>query len=171
MKKIFQILGIETQIPNNKNSSEYIDLIPDSLVDGDLRLVVSQDSFNQKSNMEYLTYRFKMENQDNGEEIGRIDLRVGNSNNLVMYLGHIGYHVQSKYRGNHYAARATRLLFDLARKNGMDVLWITCNPDNIASRRTCELAGATFVEVVDVPENSDFYRAGEYRKCRYRIDL
>ena len=35
-----------------------------------------------------------------------------------------------------------RLLLPLARRHGLQTVWITCNPDNWASRRTCELAGA-----------------------------
>lgn len=171
MKKLLQKLGRKDESGESQNRRKDINLIPGTLVDGDLVLVLSQDTFSHRSNYEYLTYRFKMINKEDKQEIGRIDLRVGNSENLVMYLGHIGYHVHPEHRGNHYAARATRLLLDLARKNGMEVIWITCNPDNTASMRTCELAGATFIEVVDVPRDSDFYRAGEYRKCRYRIDL
>jgi predicted acetyltransferase len=50
-------------------------------------------------------------------------------------------------------------------------LWITCDPENAASRRSLELAGAKFVEVVDVPEDCVIYKTGHARKCRYRIDL
>jgi len=171
VKKLLHRISRIGQSTENQSRREVINLVPDKLVDGDLILVLSQDSFNNRSYSEYITYRFKMLNEVDQKEVGRIDLRIGNSENLIRYLGHIGYHVQPEHRGNHYAARATRLLLDLARNNGMDELWITCNPDNTASRKTCELAGATFIEVVDVPRNSDFYRAGEYRKCRYRIDL
>jgi predicted acetyltransferase len=50
-------------------------------------------------------------------------------------------------------------------------VWITCDPDNIASRKTCELAGARLVEIVDLPEDTDMYREGMRQKCRYRIDV
>ena len=53
----------------------------------------------------------------------------------------------------------------------LDPLWITCDPENIASRRTLELAGAKFVEIVDVPENCIIHRNGHPRKCRYRLSL
>jgi tagatose 1,6-diphosphate aldolase len=59
----------------------------------------------------------------------------------------------------------------LARHYSLNPLWITCNPDNYASRRTCELAGATFIEIVDLPEDTDMYQMGERQKCRYRLDL
>lgn len=116
-------------------------------------------------------YRFKMVNAHDGRELGRIDLRLGNSHDLRMYSGHIGYRVHAAHRGHHYAARAVRLLFPLARHHGIDPLWITCNPDNYASRRSCELAGAELIEVVDLPPDNDMYKQGERQKCRYRLRL
>lgn len=141
------------------------------LVDGDLELIPVNKTLGNPSRGDAPTYQFKMVITGGDEEIGRIDLRLGNSEWIVMYLGHIGYRVATKYRGNRYAARATQLLLPLARKNGFNTLWITCNPDNVASRKTCELAGGELIEIVDVPKNSDFYRAGEKQKCRYRIKL
>jgi tagatose 1,6-diphosphate aldolase len=102
---------------------------------------------------------------------GRIDLRVGDTEHLRYYAGQIGYGVEPLHRGHPYAARAVRLLMPLARRHGLAELWITCNPDNIASRRTCELAGAEFVEIVDLPPDNDMYRRGERQKCRYRLAL
>jgi hypothetical protein len=55
--------------------------------------------------------------------------------------------------------------------SGSTVYKIDVHPDNIASRRTFELAGAKFVEIVDLPEDTDMYQEGERQKCRYRIDL
>src|SRR4051794_14868165 len=41
---------------------------------------------------------------------GRISLRIGNSREIEMYFGHIGYNVHVPVRGRHYAERACRLL-------------------------------------------------------------
>ncbi len=116
-------------------------------------------------------YKLEMRLVGRPEKIGNIDLRVGDTERLRMYGGHLAYGVNPDFRGHHYAARACRLLLPLARQHGMTELWITCNPDNVASRRTCELAGAIFVEIVDLPEDIDMYQEGERQKCRYRIDL
>jgi predicted acetyltransferase len=59
----------------------------------------------------------------------------------------------------------------LAREHGLNPLWLTCDPENLASRRSCELAGARFLEIVDVPESCVIYRSGHPKKCRYRLDL
>ena len=102
---------------------------------------------------------------------GTITLRVGSTPALERYYGHIGYHVYPPHRGRHYAERACRLLLGLARRHGMRKLWITCDPANAASRRTCERLGMAVVETVDVPPSDPLYARGELRKCRYRLDL
>lgn len=88
-----------------------------------------------------------------------------------MYAGHIGYTVEPPHRGRRYAARSVALLVRLARRHEMSTLWITCDPDNAASRRTCELTGAELVEIVDVPRDDEIYREGSRQKCRYRLPV
>ena len=102
---------------------------------------------------------------------GGLGLRIGRSFDLEMYLGHLGYNVFPPARGNHYAERACRLVLPLARAHGMREIWITCNPDNYASRRTCERLGCAFVDIVPIPHGHMLHRRGEYHKCRYRLDL
>ncbi|MGL4608251.1 MAG: GNAT family N-acetyltransferase [Trueperaceae bacterium] len=102
------------------------------------------------------------------EAVGKIDLRLGYTPKTENYYGHIGYSVDEKFRGHHYAAKACLLLKPVALQHGMGVLWITCNPDNWPSRKTCESIGATFVEIVDVPKDDPLYWRGEIQKCRYR---
>ena len=103
--------------------------------------------------------------------LGGITLRVGRTPSIELYYGHVGYHVFPAARGHHYAQRACRLLLPLARRHGLNPLWITCNPDNLASRRTCERLGMRLVETVAVPGEEALYLRGEREKCRYRLDL
>jgi predicted acetyltransferase len=105
-----------------------------------------------------------------GEEMGVCDLRVGYSENLY-YAGNIGYTVYEGFRGRHYAAKACLLLFTLARRHGMKEVIITCNPDNIASYKTCEWVGCELVEIVEVPEGNDMRERGETHKRIYRMTL
>lgn len=146
-------------------------LDPGSLVDNTIELVLTRKYPGNTLAGYVPAYRFKITHIGQDEEIGRIELRVGNTRNIVMYAGHIGYRVNPDHRGHRHAATACRLLLPLARCHNLKTIWITCNPDNIASRRTCELAGAEFVEIVDLPESSDMYKRGERQKCRYRLDL
>ncbi len=106
-----------------------------------------------------------------GRRMGVCDLRVGHNRNTY-FGGNIGYRVEEPYRGHHYAGKACLLLFQLARRHGMDHLFITCNPDNLPSRRTCEYAGGQLVEVAELPEDNDMrLESGETEKCVYRFDL
>ena len=101
--------------------------------------------------------------------MGGINLRVASTPEIELYAGHIGYFVHPPYRGRRYAARSLRLLVPLAWRLRLDPLWITCDPGNLAYRRTLELAGAEFIEMVDVPEDSIVHRSGRPCKCRYRL--
>ena len=105
-----------------------------------------------------------------GTNMGECDLRIGHNQNLY-YGGNIGYHVFPPYRGHHYAARACRLLFGLAKRYGMGYVIITCNPDNIPSRRTCEALGGVLEDIVDLPPDNDMYQNGERQKCIFRFTL
>ena len=141
------------------------------LVDDDLDLVLA-DTVAGEAGADFVrTYDFDMFLCGNPQPAGRISLRIWTTDYFVRYVGHLAYFVAPEFRGHRYAARACKLLMPLARRHGLRSLWITCNPDNIASRRTCELVGAELVEVVDVPEGTPLYQRGERQKCRYRLDL
>ena len=105
-----------------------------------------------------------------GNKKGICDLRIGYNDNLY-YGGHIGYTVFPAYRGNHYAGKACLLLFELAKKHDMKYLYITCNPDNYASRKTCEYAGGTLLEIAELPQENDMRAEGEFEKCIYKFTL
>lgn len=106
-----------------------------------------------------------------GKEMGICDLRIGHNSNTY-YGGNIGYSIHEEHRGHHYAGKACLLLFKLAKKHGMDYLIITCNPDNYASRKTCEYVGCYLVEIAELPENNDMrMELGETEKCIYRIEM
>lgn len=145
---------------------------PGTLIDRDLELVLIQQILPETNEIvDIPVYKFEMRTTGTAQKLGRINFRVGNTEDLIMYAGHFGYGVEQKYRGNRYAARSCQLLFPLAKKYQIDPIWITCNPDNIASRRTCEIAGGKLVEIVDLPVDNDQYQEGDRQKCRYRFDL
>ena len=140
---------------------------PGELRDGELRLAL--DGFAVHLIHKVPTYHFRMMHAGTDEQLGGIRLRVGSTPHIELYAGHIGYNVLQRHRGHRYAMRSLVLLVPLARRLGLDPLWITCDPENHASRRTLELAGAQFVEIVDVPLNCVIRQGGHPRKCRYRL--
>ncbi|HVG94073.1 MAG TPA: GNAT family N-acetyltransferase [Planctomycetota bacterium] len=149
-------------------------LDPGPMVDGDLELVLAERAEADPALGHVPAYRFLLVRRaarSAPEVAGRIELRVGTTPDLERYAGHVGYSVAPPHRGRRLAARAVRLLLPLARRHGMATLWITCNPDNAASRRTCELVGALHVETVPLPKGHVLRQAGDVEKCRYRLDL
>ncbi len=144
---------------------------PGRLIDEDLELVLAEKYPGDPAINYVPAYRFKMTLVGQDQEIGRFEFRVGNTQHLIMYGGQLAYLVHPERRGHHYAARACKLILPLARDHGFQTLWITCNPENVASRRTCELAGARLVGIVDLPDDTDMFDEGERQKCRYRLDF
>ena len=100
------------------------------------------------------------------QEIGQLSYRDGESR-CVYYYGHIGYHIDPPYRGYHYAYRACRLIEREIRLSGKTSVVITCDPDNVPSRKTCIRLGCLFERTADVPK--DIYSKFEISrtKCRY----
>jgi tagatose 1,6-diphosphate aldolase len=140
-----------------------------ALVDGDLRLQFVKMELHPLHRVQ--ACHFQMVHSETGVEMGGINLRIGSTPHIERYAGHVGYTVLPEYRGHRYAARSVRLLVPIARRFELAVIWITCDPENANSRRSAELAGAEFVEIVDVPEDCIIHRSGHPRKCRYRLDL
>ena len=93
-------------------------------------------------------YHFAICSPD-GVKMGACDLRIGHNEN-VYYGGNIGYRVEEPYRGRHYAGKACKLLFELARRHGMEYVIITCNPDNLHTQKICENTGEILQEIADI---------------------
>ena len=105
-----------------------------------------------------------------GTKVGYCDLRIGH-NDKTYIGGNIGYGIDEAYRGHHYAARACELLFRQAQKHRMAYVIITCVPENLASARTCELAGGRFVETAPIPEDNEMYAEGKRQVMIWRFDF
>jgi predicted acetyltransferase len=148
-------------------------LDPGALTDSDLTLVLIDRMPGNPARNWLPAYHFAMRHTGTGERLGHIDLRIGMTPHLLRYGGNIGYEVLEKHQGHRYAARSCRLLLSLARDHGMAELWITCDVDNIASRRTAERAGFTLVDVIPLREEDhpDMYATGRRLTCRYRLPL
>lgn len=103
-------------------------------------------------------------------EIGRCNLRIGYNENTY-YGGNIGYEIQSEFRGHHYAAKAVLLLEELAQLHKMPYLIISCRPDNLASRRTAEVAGYSLIGIFPLPEENELYQKGNREECIFQKNI
>jgi predicted acetyltransferase len=137
--------------------------------DADLTLALTECQLAADSIFGVPMYTFEMRHADSGEYMGRLRLRVGWNEETIRYAGQVGYAVEAGFRGNHYAERACRLILPLVRRHGLVELWITCQPDNPASRRTLERLGAEFVEIVDVPKAYPLDAGAIRQKACYRL--
>ena len=148
---------------------EFID--PGALVDGELELrLVERTPADHERGFEP-TYRFAMVETPSGIVMGSINLRVGHSEHLSLYRGHIGFGVDERFRGNRLALRSCRLLAGLARHHSLVPVWLTCDQGNVPSEKTLESLGAEFVEVRTMPADYsyiEYYPPESRTKRRYR---
>ena len=114
-------------------------------------------------------YRFKVARHGDPQKVGEVRLRVGSSQATpsLMTSGHIGYEINEDARGHGFAARACVLIGEVAVAHGLRPVLITCDPTNLASKRTCERIGAVLVGTYDVPPDHPMYLKGRRTVLRY----
>lgn len=134
--------------------------------DGEIDLVLSNQAVADPSCGIDDGYLFCIYRAGTRDYAGYVSLRLGESPELY-YLGHIGYRIEEKHRGNHYAERACRCLEPLIRRLRLGSVVITANVDNIPSRRTAERLGCVLERVAPVPAEYQAVCAGARHKCRY----
>ncbi|HMA36578.1 MAG TPA: GNAT family N-acetyltransferase [Chloroflexia bacterium] len=101
---------------------------------------------------------------DGVEFIGRVSLRHELNSWLSRYGGHIGYEIRPTKRRQGYGTAALRLVLPEARALGLTRALITCDADNIGSRRIIEANGGQF-------ENAVALDGTPVKRLRYWIDL
>lgn len=147
-------------------NGEFVFLALDQLSDNELELLIKEKIPANISKGYVPMYIFDICLTDTKQKIGSISIRIGNNENLY-YGGHIGYEIDEAFRGHGYAAKACKLIRQIAEVHGLEPVTITCNPTNHASRRTCEKIGAELLEIVKLPPHNDLYLRGEREACRY----
>jgi predicted acetyltransferase len=98
------------------------------------------------------------------ELVGRLNLRHRLNERLVQTGGNIGYVVLPEYRQRGLATEMLRSALPMARARGLERVLITCDEDNIASRRVIEKCGGVFESTSAIPETGVIQR-------RYWISL
>lgn len=96
--------------------------------------------------------------------IGRLNLRHRLNGYLLRVVGHIGYEIRPTWRRRGYGIEILRLGLLEARTIGLKRVLVTCDEDNIGSRRIIEHNGGIF-------ENAAIVEGSPQRKLRYWITL
>ncbi|MDD4312844.1 MAG: GNAT family N-acetyltransferase [Eubacteriales bacterium] len=139
--------------------------------DGEITLRIRETSAADEKKGFVPSYDFDMIRLSDGTKVGEIDLRMGYVRNTY-YGGNIGYNVIEAFRGNGYAGKACKLVFQIACAHQMPYLIITCDKDNIASRKTLEHLGGELLETCVPASYSGLYRDGARAEhCIFRYDL
>lgn len=89
--------------------------------------------------------------------IGFIDIRHDLNDYLENYGGHVGYSIAKDERKKGYGKEQLRLAKEEAKKIGMNKLLITCDKDNLGSKKIIESAGGILTKEVLNPNNGEVY--------------
>jgi predicted acetyltransferase len=87
---------------------------------------------------------------DGTEFLGRLSIRHRLTPWLLDYSGHIGYDVRPSARRRGHATAMLRAALPWCRDLGINPVLVTCDADNIASRKVIENNGGVFEDRRDV---------------------
>lgn len=79
--------------------------------------------------------------------VGRISLRHSLTPWLLAVGGHIGYSVRPSARRSGHATAALGLMLPIAAERGIDPVLVTCDDDNVGSRKVIEANGGVLEDV------------------------
>ncbi len=130
--------------------------------------VTLQEVFLDESYFEVPTILFDIYVEAIDRVVGRVEYRHEEKQDLK-YYGNIGYVVYVPYRGQNYAYKATKQLIEILKQRieGLYEIYITCNPDNIPSKKTIEKLDAKYIGRTDVDKSHELYRLGDKQKDIY----
>lgn len=86
-----------------------------------------------------------------GEVVGRVSVRFRLNEKLAKVGGHVGYVVRPSQRRRGYATRMLQLALPICSREGIDPALITCDVDNVGSRRVIERCGGVFESITEEP--------------------
>ena len=146
--------------------SELLERPPNNLAFGDVHLHFSRIVPGDATRDFVPYYHFRILAADE-MDAGHINFRVGDTEHVRLFAGHIGFEISEKFRGRGLALEACRAIAPFVR-TFYEAVIITCDPDNHASIRTIEKLGASFIDEVTVPSHVSHCAQGLRTKRRYR---
>ena len=87
-----------------------------------------------------------------GTVVGRLSVRFRLNEKLARIGGHIGYGVRPAFRRRGYATAMLQQALPICAAQGIERALITCDVDNVASRKVIERCGGVFEGVTHDPE-------------------
>ncbi|MEK7570765.1 MAG: GNAT family N-acetyltransferase [Patescibacteria group bacterium] len=90
---------------------------------------------------------------DQGEFIGRVSIRHRLNEELGKINGHIGYFIRPSKRQMGYGKKILALALPEAERLGLAKVLVTCDEDNIGSRKIIEANGGVLENIVDQGHN------------------
>ena len=147
-------------------TEESLPVPPESLSSGEISLRFVRVVPGEPARGSVPYYHFRILAAD-GADVGHINFRVGDTEHVRVCAGHLGFEIRESFRGHGYALEACRAIASFVHSVSGAVT-ITCNPDNLASIRTIERLGASFMDEVAVPPHDPHYQGGSRSKRRYR---
>ena len=78
--------------------------------------------------------------------IGMVSIRHNLNENLKKIGGHIGYSIHPKYRHKGYGTKQLSMALDICKKMGIEKVLITCDENNIGSRKVILNNGGKFFD-------------------------
>ncbi|MBC86948.1 MAG: GNAT family N-acetyltransferase [Bdellovibrionaceae bacterium] len=103
---------------------------------------------------------------ENNNIVGRSSIRHELNDSLLKVGGHVGYGVAPIYRNKGYATEILRLSLDYVKTHlpQIERVLVTCNENNLASKKTIENNNGQLENKIPYPEENT-------NKLRYWIDL
>jgi predicted acetyltransferase len=100
----------------------------------------------------------------NNQYLGRISIRHSLTKKLMTLGGHIGYEINPLYRRKGYGKLQLKLALPVVKKLGVKKALITCDEDNIGSKKIIESCGGVFESKFNEGKNKP-------KKLRYWINI
>ncbi len=101
---------------------------------------------------------------DTNEFIGGLSLRYELNENLLKMGGHIGYEIRPSKRRQGYGTQILRLGLEKAKQIGLHRVLVTCDEDNIGSKKIIEHNGGIFENAIEI-------EGDPVMKLRYWIEI
>jgi len=104
---------------------------------------------------------------DGNKFIGKVSIRHKLTESLKKWGGHIGYEIRPSERRKGYGVKILALSLKKAKQLGFKKVLVTCNEDNIGSKKIIEKNGGIFENKIKVSSGKDLGKI----KVRYWINI